>query len=237
MFVSDNEKELIKSVEEEIFIKKNFSEVIDFFSKNQKLNARGNLKIKKMLAFLYLQTNQYKEASEIYSELDLPYQQGFCELLQGHFSIAQRVWLGAENSPAINWARCLLDYIWGDYFQNPTFLQIRNFYELSIEYFLQANQTVYAENLINCVPDLAEVNMEVYKYTGRALLNSDYYSFCLQFFQKSAEIMPQDPEIYFHIGQYYLKCNNIVNAKFNLEKCLRLNSAYTSAELLLKSIQ
>lgn len=233
-----NSKKLINEARKEILIKKNPAKAIESLmllaQQNDLATDNGFLN---SLALAYFENKNYTEAAKIYQKLNEKYQIGFCELLLGNEDKARELWFNAANSAAIHWGRCLIDLIHTKVGKIPTFLQIRNYLESDISYFIEADKVNYAENLINCEEFLFEINPESYKFIGRALLNSGFNNLAIKYFLKSQEIIPNDPEIYYHIGQYCYSINAYLEARNMLRQCLELNVHYTPAKNLLEKIE
>lgn len=239
--VSDNLhkfKTFINECKKIIFIDKNpvyAIELIDNFVNTSTILDLSQVKQLKALA--YFENRDYLRASQLYQELQLPYQAGFSELLCGNEKRAKEIWNNTTETSSIHWGKCLIDLIHVKVNKIPSFLQIRNFLESDISYFIVAEKLEYAENLIQCAEVLASINPESYKFIGKALLYNDFPNIAASFFFKSQEIIPNDPEIYYHLGQY----SNIIGAYSEsinmLNECLDINSSYSPAKVLLEKVK
>lgn len=235
-----------KSVKKEIFEAR--TEILVKKAPDSAINALLNMNLSKenddyklckfTLALAYLESKNYAEAAKVYYEINELYQAGFCELLQGNQELARKIWFSSKESSAINWGKCIIEILEGkEMVKNiPSFLQIRNYLESDISYFLQADKNDYAENLITCDEFFASINPEAYKFIGRALMNNGYPNLAANYYLKSQELIPQDPEIYFHLAQYSYQLNDIQNVKEMIYKCLELNRNFVPAQLLLEKL-
>lgn len=192
--------------------------------------------IKSTLAFAFYENKNYAEAAKIYYELNKPYQAGFCELLLGNKDKARKLWFNAPESSAICWGKSLIDLIEAKVDYIPTFLQVRNFLECDLSYFIKADKVNYAENVIKCSNFLSDINPETNKFIGKALMNNGFPNLAVTFFLKSREIIPTDPEIYYHLAQYTYQLGALPEARRMLKQCLDLNITYTPAKILLDKI-
>lgn len=193
--------------------------------------------IKKTKALAYLENKNYKKASEIYQELNDFYQVGFCNLLEGNLEEAKNIWESLPDSAAKNWGLALIGFINVDIKVLPTYLQVRNHLEVDLDYLFKADKIDYVENVLRCCDVLFQINAESYKFLGRVLMNNEIYNIAFKFFTKSQKIIPQDPEIYFHMGQCSIGEGYYDKAKTFLKKCIDLNPNHYPAEQLLRNIK
>jgi len=192
--------------------------------------------IKSTLAFAFYENKNYMEAVKIYNELNMPYHAGFCELLLGNKDKTRELWFNAPESSAICWGKSLIDLIEIKIGLVPTFLQVRNFLERDLTYFIRADKVNYAENVIQCNNFLSDINPEANKFIGKALMNSGFQNLAVTFFLKSQEMIPTDPEIYYYLAQYTYQVGALDETKRMLKQCLDLNITYTPAKILLDKI-
>ena len=76
---------------------------------------------------------------------------------------------------------------------------------------------------------LEDINCEVYKYIGRALLNNDYDELAYDYLNYAIQILDDDIEAFYMLGEYYLKYNKIDKASSCFEKILKINNLYYPA--------
>lgn len=231
----DNDiNKLVNHLYSEILVHKNFEKVISELS--HLINVENKQVLNNVSALAFFEKGSYKEASELYLAQNNYYQAGFCELLLGNKERARELWFNADDSPAVCWARCLIDMIDVKIELIPSFLQIRNFLECDLTYFIRAGKLNYAENVIQCSEFLADINPETHKFIGKALMNNGFPNLAVDFFMKSKDIISNDPEIYYHLAQYSLQINAFNEARLLLKQCLDLNRYYTPAKNLLIKI-
>jgi len=240
-------KELITSARQELLINKNPENAIKILTENEfdfsNEKTIGGIKLLKTfhsstLALAYKEKQDFKKAAEVYKEAGEKYQAGYCELLGGNEKEAERLWYGAcTASPAVYWGLCVLDYI--NMRRNPrvpSYLQVRNFLEMDLCNFIIANKVRYAENIIKNEKVLSSVNLETYKLIGRALLNNGFLNQAKKYLLKSVQIVDQDAETFYHLGQYNCEIGAYEEALKMLKRCLELNSYYVPAVTLIKKI-
>lgn len=231
-----NVNKLINDATIEILVNKNPKKVISDLQELIHTQKTEIPAVKDTLGLALFHDKNYVEAAKVYYELKKYYQSGFCELLLGNKDKARELWFNAEDSAAICWARCLIDLIEVRVDLIPTFLQIRNHLECDLGYFIQADKLNYAENVIQCSDFLSDINPEANKFIGKALMYNGYSNLAMNFFFKSQELIPNDPEIYFHIAQYSYDKGSLNEARLLLKQCLDLNISYTPARFLLDKI-
>ena len=227
-------KEIINKAKQEILIKKSPENALEILLQHEEIfNSGSGSKTgiyPETLAFAYQEKKDYAKASELYCKSGNLYQSGFCELLQGNESEAKKLWDKCPPSPASQWGKCLLDFI------NlksrplvPSYLQVRNFLEMDISYFITANKVRYAENVIKNEEVLISINLESYKLIGRVLLNYGFLNMSKKYLMKSIDLVDQDSETFFHLGQLYYEMKAYNDCITTLEKCLELNPNYIPA--------
>lgn len=240
--MSNSPKEIINKARHKLLINKNPDVAIKLLLKsaeNFKKTSDFELNLYKItLALAYQEKKEYAKAAKIYKEIGENYQSGFCELLSGNQLEAEKLWYDCYSfSPAAQWGICLLDFINLKHDPHiPSYLQIRNFLEMDIGNFIIANKVRFAENIIKNEEVLISVNLESYKLIGRALLNFGFLNMAKEYLIRSIEIVDQDSETFYHLGQYNYLVGNYKESIKMLKRCLELNSYYVPAVNLLKKV-
>jgi len=237
-------KEIINKARQEILVGKNpenalklIFEAEEIFKKDSEDAEFDRNLFSLTLALAYQEKNEFATAAKFYRDADGYYQAGFCELLTGNKIEAEKLWNNCAPSPALEWGKCLLDFV--NLKPNPrvpSYLQIRNFLEMDISYFIRANKLSYAENIIKNDELFISINLESHKLIGRALLNNGFLNMAKKFLLKSLKIIDEDSENYYHMAQYYYAVGAYQDCTKMLETCIDLNSNYIPAiELLDKT--
>ncbi len=233
--LSDSTRKALNICRNNIFVIQNYEKSIEIINNLLTIAQDEEINfIKFHLGTLYFENLEFEKAKSIFIELGEKYQVGYCELLLGDIEAARKSWDDAPDSGPVNWARCLPDLLNLDVTQIPTFLQIRNHLEIDLTYLIRSNNLSFANNLIECSQVFITINLETYKYIGRALLNNNYPNLGLKYLLEGQEALPQDPEIYFHLAQYSIMTNQLVECKHLLKKCLNINKYYSPARKLLQ---
>lgn len=190
-------------------------------------------------ALSYLENNEFLKAAETFVKAGENYQAGFCYLLTGNDFETQKLWFSyCPDSPALQWGKCMLDFInLRPRPRVPSYLQIRNFLEMDIGYFIKANKFNYAENVIKNSEVLISVNLEAYKLIGRVLLSFGYYNQAKTYLKKSVDVINQDPETYYYLGMLDYLTGAYKDCIKVLQKSLELNCYYVPASHLIEKAQ
>lgn len=203
---------------------------IQFLTEYIDYNENSPTNILHWLGLCYLENNDYDGAKKAYLRFDGFYQAGFCELLKGNLEEAKYLWSKCINSEVKYWSQCLETICLGSIVKEPTFLNIRNHLEADFGYLLRAGQETYINNILNLVDYFVDINLETYKFIGRALLHNGYEDVSVSYLLKGQKILPNDPEIYYHIGQYSQHVKAYGEAISMYNHCLLISPSYTPAK-------
>ena len=114
----------------------------------------------------------------------------------------------------------------------PTFFQIRNFFEIDVDFLLKNKKIDYVENLLGALELFLNINQEVYKFTGRVMYENGLYTAALKYMEESKKAYYNDPELHFMLAKYWIKFGKYKEAYFYINECLRfLPSYYPALEL------
>lgn len=194
--------------------------------------------------------SQYREAADLYRENGDRYQSGYCELLLGNLNATQSDWNLVLQSRNNHWCLTLYGMIGRQLNSYATVLQIRNHLESDVWNLLSANRWDYLQNIILYADILAQMNFESMKFLGRGILNyllaqpplvdmknSPLAEQADNLLHRGQRLLPNDPEIYYHLGQFKMFCSEPDDARLMLNQCLLISPSYVPAKELLKSIQ
>ena len=133
------------------------------------------------------------------------------------------------DSPRSRWGKTLVGILKGymEYF--PTYFEIRNFYEIDLDFLIKNEKYDYIERLLSALKILSEINHEVYKYTARVMYENKMYKSSLEYMEKSKELFYKDPELHFMIAKFYCGTNQFELADFHLSECLKIVPSYNPA--------
>lgn len=192
--------------------------------------------VAQMLGWAYTQKADYDQAAQSFMEIQDYYQAGYSMMLKGDLAQTFELWKFLFTTRTNHWALSLLGMVTVRLNAFPTFLQIRNHLEADIHHLIRAGQTQMAHNIVYYVDILGEINYEAYKFVGRGLLNADCTEQAGPFLQKGQQVLPNDPEIYYHLGQYYAALGQYDEAQVVLKQCLMMSPVYVPAKDMLARI-
>jgi hypothetical protein len=208
----------------------------------------------------YLASQQYERAAQVFERHGLPERAGWAWVLAGNFQQAFQAWqpflqhaiatqeaqqasvelLPYQLSPLkpvlANQAQWLVTQ-WGlltnQFQQWPSVLQLRNAIENDVTQLVQANQLGILDAYLAKIDWLGQVNVEVYKLAGRSLFYLGLFAPAYGLLLQAQAVVATDAEIYFHLGQYYIACQQPLQATLMLKQCLWINPHYQPAQALL----
>lgn len=196
------------------------------------------------LAALILRARKdYPKAASLYVTIEDWYQAGYCDLLCGNLAGVQNHWMTVLKQRQSHWCLALYGLISQQLSSWPSLLQIRNHLESDIANLIDADQWTYLESLLSYCDMLVQLNLETPKFMGRALLNhdktqsDDWLDKSEKFLMQGQQILPNDPEIYYHLGQLYHRQKRYDEAVLMLKQCLMISHTYTPAKELMASMQ
>ncbi|MBQ3101826.1 hypothetical protein IJC60_02360 [bacterium] len=187
-------------------------------------------KIKLEHARKFFYARDYSSAANLFDELELFYEKGFCTFLLKDEIEARRIWSAIKNPcPAVFWGLDILDIINCRYSAHPTYFQVRAFLEVYLHLLILNEHFTWAENILSGYEIFSKANYEACKFIARVLYFHHYDELTLDFIEKSKRICYPDPEALFIEAQTYLRCNNNTQALKTLNKLLEIVPEYLPA--------
>lgn len=190
-----------------------------------------------LMGLILRQQTKYQKAIHIYKLLDNNALCGYCSLLEGKLTDAQQYWVSLRAEHPTHWYIALFDMITLNLQFYPSLLQIRNHLESDISNLIDAKRLDYLENVLSYVDSLSQVNLEAPKLAGRALLHKSFPSQAARFLLLGQKILPSDPEVYYHLGQYNAEVHNYQESILMLKQCLLISTTYSPAAKLMNAIE
>jgi hypothetical protein len=207
----------------------------------------------------YLASAQYQRAAQLLERYQLPERAGWAWILAGDLQQAFHQWqpflLQAQATATANptehppcntvlkpqlanqasWLVTQWGLLTNQFYQWPTLLQLRNALENDVTQLIQANQFSAIDTYLAKLDWLAQVNIECYKLVGRNLLYLGLFAPAHQLLLKGQATIAIDAEGYYHLGQYYVACQQYPQARLMLRQCLWVNPTYQPAQVLLET--
>ena len=142
------------------------------------------------------------------------------------------------DSPRANWGYILTGIIKNNCITiYPTFFQIRNFFEIDVDFLIKNKKIDYVENLLGALEIFSNINQETYKFAGRVMFENCLYSAALKYMEESKRIYYNDPELHFMFAKYWVKFKKYKEAYFYINECLRFLPSYYPALTLKQQIE
>lgn len=179
---------------------------------------------------------RFDEAQQIYDEIADYYQAGYCALLTGNLHQVQQYWTKVLLERQNHWCVSLYGMATNQVRTFPTLFQVRNHMESDIANLAAANQLTFLENLLMHVDFLTQFNLEAPKFAGRALMHAGMLDRAGPYLLKGQKTLPNDPEIYFHLGQFSMAQQHFKEARLMLKQCLLISPTYSPAQELLEQV-
>ncbi len=206
-------------------------------SERSRLSLEQERPLVELTAITYQKQKAWDQASELFQSIDDHYQAGYSQLLGGGVGKALIYWKPVLQKRPNHWCLSLYGMVTANLQSVPTFLQVRNHYEADMIRLWHNQQAVLANHMVKSVDLMAQINMEAYKYVGRALYHAGQLEQASQYLLKGQAHLPNDPEVYYYLGQYYFDLGQFQEAETVLGQCLLISSYYTPAKTLLQKIQ
>ncbi len=186
----------------------------------------------------YFYKKEYQKALEIFAETKSNYETGLCYLLLKNEKEALRYWIkNKRNCPASSWGICVLRLINQNTNIYTTFFQIRAFYEVYLNLFLENNYNEWAQNMINSCGILFRSNPEIYKFASRVLYSNGYFDLAIKFAKKSIQIFYSDPEAFLILSQCQYLIGDLGEALDSVNRVMNMNDSYYPAIIFQKVLK
>jgi hypothetical protein len=118
----------------------------------------------------------------------------------------------------------------------PTYFEIRNFYEIDLDFLLKNEKIEYVETLLGALDILSKTNQEIYKYTARVMLVNNLPEIAKKYLDKSKEIFYNDVELHYIYAKFYFDNRQFNKANFHIDECISFLPDYHPAIVLKKEI-
>ena len=140
------------------------------------------------------------------------------------------------ESPRAHWGKTLIGILNGYMERYPTYFEIRNFFEIDLDFLIKNEKFDYAEKLLSSIDILCTINQETYKYAARVMYENKLFKAAREYMEKSQNIFYKDPELQFMFANYYFNDRDYTNAAFHIEECLKIIPDYFPAKELKKKL-
>ena len=142
------------------------------------------------------------------------------------------------DSSRASWGEILTEILRDGHMQKmPTFFQIRNFFEIDVDFLIKNEKIDYVEQLLGALELFSTINQESYKFAARVMYENRLYSASFRYMEESKKIYYNDPELHFMYAKYYYESRKYKDAYFYINECLRLLPSYYPALILKEKIE
>lgn len=155
----------------------------------------------------------------------------YLNLLEKKLDDAEQIFYKID-SPRANWGKVLVSILKGQVIRYPTYFQVRNFYEIDLDFFIKNESIDYVESLLGALEFLVNINHEVYKYAARVMYANKLFSIAFDYMNKSKAVNYNDAELHFMLSKYYYENKNYKFAFYSINECLNLIPDYYPAHIL-----
>ena len=152
----------------------------------------------------------------------------YCYLLEGNIYNAL-ILFKKIDSPRGLWGKRLLKIFLDEFDEVPSYFEVRDFFELDMNLFINLQKYDYANNMLKNADLFYSINSESYKFIARVLLNNGYLDPAKIYLEKSKEKFYNDPELHYIDMQYYEKKKEYNLALIAVENCLSVIPSYYPA--------
>jgi len=153
----------------------------------------------------------------------------YCYLLQEKIHDAKTFFEKVDNPRGL-WGKRLSKLFLDEYDEAPTYFEIRNFFEIDLNMFIDLGLYEYANSMLKNIDLFYSVNGESYKLVARVLLNNGYYEPAKIYIEKSKSKFYNDPELHYIDMQFYEKTGDYDSALKAVENCLSVIPTYYPAK-------
>lgn len=204
--------------------------LLPLYQRRSKFKKEVSTAVSEMTGYAYLQAGKHLKAAECFQEARNQYQSGLCHLIAKDLDSTHRLWSAIIEEHPFHWCMTLWGVVHHQLESYPSFFQVRNHLEASIGQFFRYKRGDLANCLIDYADTMAQINLETYKYIGRALLNFEKdIQRAEHYLLKNQKVLPNDPEVYYHLAQCKQLMGQDDDAILLLNQCTTINYAYTPA--------
>jgi tetratricopeptide (TPR) repeat protein len=222
-----SEQELSKNAQDAL------RHLLPLYQRRQKVHKATRQAILEVTGFAHLQAGEPLKAAKCFEESDNKYQAGLAYLVGNAPEKTHVLWSSLMEEHPFHWCLTVWGCLHAQLDSYPSFFQVRNHLEASIGQFYRYNRADIAEALIAYADVMAHINLETYKYIGRALMNHNHdVARAESFLLKNQKMLPNDPEVYYHLAQLRYAQGDDDDALVLLNQCITINYAYTPAQEL-----
>ena len=187
-------------------------------------------------ALQHLENGEIKSCIDYFKNNHYELEYGYSLMLSNKLNDAKEIFANIQSIRA-DWANIIISIMQGTINKRPTYFQIRNFIEIDINLLFKVKLTKHIEYILGAAETFQEINSETCKFLGRVLLKNNCLNSAKYFLDKAVDYFYNDVELHFLFVEYYLECNDTINAQKALNNCLRISPEYYPAILMKKKFE
>lgn len=173
----------------------------------------------------------------IFNKYNFSLEEGYCELLSQNIERAVICFLKIRQIDLrADWALKIIQFIKNEVTIIPSYFQVRNFLEIDLNLFINADLRDYVESVINGADLLFKVNPESYKFIARVMIYNGYDGIAFHYLKKAKDSFYHDPELHLMLAGCFKRAGELVLAKKSALNCLNVLPNYFPAKLFLENL-
>ena len=152
-------------------------------------------------------------------------------ILNDDLDNARQIFL-SNDSPRSRWGVSLISILKGSMDRFPSYFEIRNFFEIDLDFLIKNEKLDYIELLLGSTNLLFQINQEAYKYVARVMFENNILEMVLLYLEKAKKYFYKDAELHFLISKYYYSIKDYENSEHYINECLKILPEYYPAKKL-----
>ena len=144
-------------------------------------------------------------------------------------SAAAEFAVDADFDMRAKWGLFLVGLLQGKVERYPTYLELRNFLEIDIQFLIDNYKGDYVQRVVDCADFFFEVNPESYKFIGRVFAANGFEHEALHFLERGKSGFYRDPELHFILAGLHSVGGRPDAARQALDTCLQILPGYYPA--------
>lgn len=162
-------------------------------------------------------------------------EQAYLALLNNDLDSALNLFCQNDSSRS-HWGIALVKALKEETDSQPSYFEIRNFYEIDLDFLIKNEKFNYIETLLNRSNLWIGINQEIYKYVARVLFENNLDKLAIEYLEMSKNILYNDPEMHFMFAKYFLNIKEFEKSKSHIKECLKIVPDYYPARKILEIV-
>ena len=159
----------------------------------------------------------------------LSVEQAYFAILNNDLDLALKRFSEIDSSRS-RWGIALVNALKRNIDFYPTYFEIRNFYEIDLDFLIKNEKFEYIDILLDISNTWIGINQEIYKYIARVLFENNIEDLGIEYLEKSKNTFYNDPEMHFMFAKYFLKTKEYSKSNLHIKECLKIVPDYFPAK-------